>query len=77
MNLLKNTVHSWLKLISFIGIDELGIYRLSGSTKEINLFRQSYNASMSIDFNIQAYTDPNAVASLFKAYVRESKDVIF
>lgn len=53
------------------GIDELGIYRLSGSTKEINLFRTSYDNFMSVDFYIQRYTDPNAVASLFKAYVRE------
>ena len=64
-----------LDIFYFKGINELGIYRLSGSTREINLLRVEYDSKYSVDLKNweNGYIDPNAVASLFKAYVRECK----
>ncbi|KAJ3363321.1 hypothetical protein HDU91_003032 [Kappamyces sp. JEL0680] len=57
------------------GIDEVGIYRLSGSTKDILTLRQQFDTTQDVDL-LADYCDPNAVASLFKAYVRELPDCI-
>ncbi|KAH6582240.1 hypothetical protein BASA60_002002 [Batrachochytrium salamandrivorans] len=51
-------------------IDEVGIYRLSGSTTEINQLRRRFNTGEDVDV-LSLSPDPNAVASLFKAYIRE------
>jgi RhoGAP domain len=54
------------------GYDELGIYRLSGSTKEVQALRAQFDQYQDVNL-MQDFRDPNAVASLFKAYVRERK----
>ncbi|KAH6592406.1 hypothetical protein BASA50_008022 [Batrachochytrium salamandrivorans] len=68
-----NSPHVVFRCIEFLdaqGIDEVGIYRLSGSTTEINQLRRRFNTGEDVDV-LSLSPDPNAVASLFKAYIRE------
>ena len=51
---------------NILGIDEVGIYRLSRSTKDILHLRKGFDCYGDLDLT-QDYCDPNAVASLFKA----------
>ncbi|KAL2915663.1 hypothetical protein HK105_204848 [Polyrhizophydium stewartii] len=64
-----------IEYLDAYGLDEVGIYRLSGSTSEIQNLRRLFNTGD--DINLATLNpDPNAVASLFKAYFRELPDII-
>jgi hypothetical protein len=53
-----------------IGIEELGIYRLSGSLSQVKQLEKMYELGQDVDF-FEMRVDTNAVASLFKLWVRE------
>ncbi|KAI9101795.1 Rho GTPase-activating protein domain-containing protein, partial [Phlyctochytrium arcticum] len=53
-----------------IGIDEIGIYRVSGSTSEVANLKANFNNGNDLDL-LSQQMDPNAVASLFKSWLRE------
>ncbi|KAJ3023942.1 hypothetical protein HKX48_009150 [Thoreauomyces humboldtii] len=52
------------------GLDEVGIYRVSGSTSEVAQIRNLFNQGQDVEL-VGQQIDPNAVASLFKAWLRE------
>ncbi|KAJ3312894.1 hypothetical protein HDV04_002551 [Boothiomyces sp. JEL0838] len=68
-------VKACISYIEAKGINELGIYRLSGSTIEVNELRNIFNAYQDADLN-QILPDSASVTSLFKAYVRELPEVV-
>jgi hypothetical protein len=51
-------------------LNEIGIYRLSGATSTIQSLRAQFETLGDVDLEAD-HTDPNAVASLLKAFVRE------
>lgn len=62
-----------LSLIKFIerkGLDETGIFRLSGGAKEITEIREAINKSVNLEGIIDQYT-VHAAASVLKAFFRE------
>jgi hypothetical protein len=52
-------------------LDEVGIYRLSGSTKEVQDLRWKYEQEGDITFQ---YEDVNSICSLVKMFIRELPD---
>ncbi|KAI8879607.1 RhoGAP-domain-containing protein [Backusella circina FSU 941] len=57
------------------GIQEVGIYRIPGSTITVNKLRAVFNEGCDIDFNITK-PDPHAVGTLLKMYLRELPEPI-
>ncbi|RKO88556.1 Rho GTPase-activating protein domain-containing protein, partial [Blyttiomyces helicus] len=53
------------------GLDEVGVYRLSGSTTEVAQLKQIFNCGTDIDLTTTLNPDPHAVASMFKSFFRE------
>ncbi|OZJ05835.1 hypothetical protein BZG36_00906 [Bifiguratus adelaidae] len=53
-----------------LGIDEVGIYRKSGSSSTITKLKETFDCGSEIDF-FQVRQDPHAVAALLKLYLRE------
>jgi hypothetical protein len=51
-------------------LEEVGIYRLSGSLLQVKELRKMYDLEKDVLFE---FIDPNAVASLFKMWIRECK----
>ncbi|KAJ3274285.1 hypothetical protein HDV01_003129 [Terramyces sp. JEL0728] len=63
-------VKTCISYIEAKGVNELGIYRLSGSTIEVNELRNIFNQYQDADL-YQILPDSASVTSMFKAYVRE------
>ncbi|KAJ8328269.1 hypothetical protein BDV3_005534 [Batrachochytrium dendrobatidis] len=65
-----NIVFRCIEYLDARGIEEVGIYRLSGSTTEIQQLSQKFNNGDDVNL-MELCPDPNAVASLFKSYIRK------
>lgn len=59
-----------VEYLEAVGLDEVGIYRVSGSTTEVGNLRNLFNTGADVEL-VGEQIDPNAVASLFKAWLRE------
>ncbi|KAI8593534.1 hypothetical protein BDZ88DRAFT_503842 [Geranomyces variabilis] len=57
------------------GLDEVGIYRISGSTSEVANIRSMFNSGQDVEL-VGQQIDCNAIASLFKAWLRELPESI-
>ncbi|KAI8911971.1 hypothetical protein DFJ77DRAFT_468416 [Powellomyces hirtus] len=64
-----------VEFLNLRGLDEIGIYRISGSTSEVAQIRAQFNSGLDVDLTLQ-HIDCNAVASLFKAWLRELPESI-
>ncbi|KAI8818992.1 uncharacterized protein EV422DRAFT_129192 [Fimicolochytrium jonesii] len=64
-----------IEYLDIHGLEEVGIYRVSGSTTEVANLRHRFNTESDIEL-IKEQIDPNAVASLFKAWLRELPESI-
>lgn len=53
------------------GLQEIGIYRISGSLSTINKLKRSIDTNPSINATILSSVDINAIAGLFKLWLRE------
>ncbi|KAI9469945.1 MAG: Rho GTPase activation protein [Benjaminiella poitrasii] len=58
-----------------VGIHEVGIYRIPGSTITVNKLRAIFNEGSDVDFNITK-PDPHAIGTLLKMYLRELPEPI-
>ncbi|KAI9289784.1 Rho GTPase activation protein [Umbelopsis sp. AD052] len=57
------------------GIDEVGIYRISGGTTTVNKLRAVFDSASDIDFR-GTQEDPHAVSALLKTYLRQLPEPI-
>ncbi|KAI8929001.1 RhoGAP domain-containing protein [Entophlyctis helioformis] len=63
-------VYRCIEFLDANGLEEIGMYRLSGSITEVQSLRRLFNSGDDVDL-AQLYPDPNAIASLFKSFFRE------
>ena len=63
-------VHRCIAYLTTNGIDEVGIYRLSGSVTDVQHFKSLFGTGEDMDL-AELNADPNAVASLLKMYFRD------
>jgi len=54
-------------------MDSEGLFRLSGLTSQVDLYRNMWNMGIAVDYEKEK-TDPHTVASLFKKWLREMPD---
>ncbi|KAG0168767.1 hypothetical protein DFQ29_010016, partial [Apophysomyces sp. BC1021] len=57
------------------GINEVGIYRVSGSATTVSKMRAIFDAGSDVDFHV-THPDPHAVGTLLKMYLRELPEPI-
>lgn len=70
-------VESCVKFIKKFGLDHQGIFRLSGSTTEINDMKQLFENGRDPLAGLNHWKDINAVAGLLRVYFRELEDPLF
>lgn len=58
------------------GLDEVGIYRISGSASNVNALRAGFAEGSVPDQFLESRQDPHAIASILKAYLRELPDPV-
>ncbi|KAL3899541.1 MAG: hypothetical protein SGCHY_001975 [Lobulomycetales sp.] len=58
------------------GLDEIGLYRVSGSTATISALRSSFSNFADVDLELDPTVDVHAVAGTFKAFLRECKNLM-
>ncbi|KAI8380764.1 Rho GTPase activation protein [Blakeslea trispora] len=64
-----------IEYLNDVGVLEVGIYRIPGSTTTVNKFRSVFNDGSDIDF-FKTKPDPHAVSTLLKMYLRELPEPI-
>jgi len=72
---IPNIVNRCIELVEAKGLEEEGIYRLSGSSSEIKDLRERFNAGEDVPL-LESRADHNVVAGLLKQYLREIPDPI-
>lgn len=60
-----------LKEIEARGLDEVGLYRVSGSLVSVNALKQSFDSGEPVDMEDERWYDINTLAGCFKLYLRE------
>ncbi|KAG9287809.1 hypothetical protein G9A89_017404 [Geosiphon pyriformis] len=60
-----------LEFLDMYGSDEVGLYRIPGSTITVARMRAIFNAGADLNFLQSTAEDPHAVATLLKMYIRE------
>ncbi|KAJ3038245.1 hypothetical protein HDV00_000842 [Rhizophlyctis rosea] len=68
-------VYRSIEFMDVYGLEEVGIYRLSGSAKEVAGLKQLFNAGADLDLT-SIQIDPHTVSSMFKAFFRELPESI-
>lgn len=74
---IPEVVESCVKFIKKFGLDHQGIFRLSGSTTEINDMKQLFENGRDPLAGLNHWKDINAVAGLLRVYFRELEDPLF
>ncbi|KAI8067615.1 Rho GTPase activation protein [Gilbertella persicaria] len=74
-DLIPAIVRRCIDYLNDVGIHEVGIYRIPGSTTTVNKLRAVFNDGSDIDF-FQTQPDPHAVGTLLKMYLRELPEPI-
>ncbi|KAG2199562.1 hypothetical protein INT47_012162 [Mucor saturninus] len=64
-----------IEYLNDVGVHEVGIYRIPGSTITVNKLRAVFNDGSDIDFHVTK-PDPHAVGTLLKMYLRELPEPI-
>ncbi|KAL7310871.1 hypothetical protein PS15m_010310 [Mucor circinelloides] len=64
-----------IEYLDHVGIHEVGLYRIPGSTITVNKLRAVFNDGSDIDFDT-TQPDPHAVGTLLKMYLRELPEPI-
>ncbi|KAJ3154487.1 hypothetical protein HDU86_004616 [Geranomyces michiganensis] len=64
-----------VEALNINGLDEVGIYRISGSTSEVANIRSMFSSGQDVEL-VGKQIDCNAIASLFKAWLRELPESI-
>ncbi|TPX64337.1 hypothetical protein SpCBS45565_g05977 [Spizellomyces sp. 'palustris'] len=64
-----------VEFLDVFGLEEIGIYRVSGSTTQVGHLKNMFNSGADVEL-LGQQIDPNAVASLFKAWLRELPESI-
>ncbi|XP_021361424.1 active breakpoint cluster region-related protein-like isoform X2 [Mizuhopecten yessoensis] len=70
-------VTTCLKEIEARGLDELGIYRVSGVTSEIQRLKKTFDKNMRAGINLVNSCDINAVTGVLKLFFRELPEPLF
>ncbi|KAJ3040778.1 hypothetical protein HK097_002465, partial [Rhizophlyctis rosea] len=68
-------VYRSIEFLDICGLEEVGIYRLSGSSKEVAGLKQLFNAGADLDLTT-IQIDPHTVSSMFKSFLRELPESI-
>ncbi|KAJ3107652.1 hypothetical protein HDU97_003646 [Phlyctochytrium planicorne] len=63
-------VYRCVEYINSAFLDEVGLYRVSGSSTEVNQLKSLFNIGGDVDL-FELKSDPNAVCSVLKAFLRE------
>ncbi|PFX15089.1 SLIT-ROBO Rho GTPase-activating protein 1 [Stylophora pistillata] len=74
---IPEVVESCVKFIKKFGLEHQGIFRLSGSTTEINDMKQLFENGRDPLAGLNHWKDINAVAGLLRVYFRELEDPLF
>ncbi|XP_020900338.1 SLIT-ROBO Rho GTPase-activating protein 1 [Exaiptasia diaphana] len=74
---IPEVVESCVRFIKKFGLDHPGIFRLSGSTTDINDMKQLFEAGRDPLAGLNHWKDINAVAGLLRVYFRELDDSLF
>ncbi|KAI8335195.1 Rho GTPase activation protein [Chlamydoabsidia padenii] len=74
-DLIPGVLRRCINYLDEYGIHEVGIYRIPGSTLEVNKLRSTFDLGHDSDL-FATRPDPNAVATLLKMYIRELPDPI-
>ncbi|KAK3728742.1 hypothetical protein QZH41_002667 [Actinostola sp. cb2023] len=74
---IPEVVESCIRFIKKFGLDHPGIFRLSGSTTDINDMKQLFEAGRDPLAGLNHWKDINAVAGLLRVYFRELDDSLF
>lgn len=53
------------------GLQELGIYRISGSLSTVNALKRAFDSGIPVNLQDSTWDDINAIAGLFKLWLRE------
>ncbi|KAJ3175675.1 hypothetical protein HDU87_005816 [Geranomyces variabilis] len=64
-----------IEALNVNGLEEVGIYRISGSTSEVTNIRSMFNSGQDVEL-VGQQIDCNAIASMFKAWLRELPESI-
>ncbi|KAI9250675.1 Rho GTPase activation protein [Helicostylum pulchrum] len=64
-----------IEYLNSVGVHEVGIYRIPGSTITVNKLRAIFNDGSDVDFDVTR-PDPHAVGTLLKMYLRELPEPI-
>lgn len=70
-------VTTCLKEIEARGLDELGIYRVSGVTSEIQRLKKAFDKNMRAGTNLVSNSDIHAVTGVLKLFFRELPEPLF
>ena len=60
-----------MSLTDFLGLDEVGIYRVPGSLSSINALKAAIDSGEEVRMNDDRWFDINAIAGCFKLFMRE------
>lgn len=74
---IPEVIESCIKFIKRFGLDHQGIFRLSGSSTEINDMKQLFENGRDPLAGLNHWKDINAVAGLLRVYFRELEDPLF
>lgn len=74
---LPTFVASCIRLVEQKGMDEVGIYRISGVTSEIQRIKRAFDKNLRAGLNILADSDIHAVTGVLKLYFRELPEPLF
>ncbi|RCH79351.1 hypothetical protein CU098_001778 [Rhizopus stolonifer] len=61
--------------LNLVGIHEVGIYRIPGSTLTVNKLKDEFNYGVDINFE-ETKPDPHVVGTLLKLYLRELPEAV-
>ncbi|XP_071180884.1 active breakpoint cluster region-related protein-like isoform X1 [Mytilus edulis] len=70
-------VASCIRLVEQKGMDEVGIYRISGVTSEIQRIKRAFDKNLRAGLNILSDSDIHAVTGVLKLYFRELPEPLF
>ncbi|KAJ3268136.1 hypothetical protein HK104_005463, partial [Borealophlyctis nickersoniae] len=68
-------IYRSIEYLDVHGLEEVGLYRLSGSATEVSNLKILFNSGADLDLTT-IQTDTHAVASMFKSYLRELPESI-
>lgn len=68
---IPHIIDTLLRLVEERGLDEVGLYRMSGSVATVNSLKLAFDKGITLSEDDDRWLDINAVASCIKLYLRE------